>query len=89
MGSTTSEEWIGVLSTGVAIKKQKIRIYSSQLYSWHSVYCHRDDRLTPKETVLPHSYPQEDINVMFEAIMLLNDPIGIVISLLVHEKPNR
>jgi hypothetical protein len=35
---------------------------------------------------MPHPYPQENINVMFEAIMLLNDPLGIVISLLVHGK---
>lgn len=59
------------------------------IFNESSVYCHRDGRLTPKETVLPHPHPQEDINVMFEVIMLLNDPIGIVISLLVHEKPNR
>ena len=35
---------------------------------------------------MPHPYPEEDMNVVFEAIMLLNDPIGIVICLLVHEK---
>lgn len=35
---------------------------------------------------MSHPYPEEDINVMFEAIMILNDPVGIVICLLVHEK---
>lgn len=29
---------------------------------------------------MPHPYSEEDINIVFEAIMLLNDPIGIIIS---------